>query len=62
MKNELFGENLKYIGDNSFELPGTGSWGDLKIKFEPMSDGRTKVTKTDSYSSGKVKNTTFYRS
>ena len=55
LKNDLFGKNLKYIGNNSFELPGTGSWGTLHINFELLADGRVKATKKDSYSTGKEK-------
>ena len=61
MKNELFGKNLKYVGYNSFELPGTGSWGSLKVRFEPLVDGRIKATKIDSYSSGKERVLVFHK-
>lgn len=44
MKNELFGENLDYIGNNTFILPGIDSKLELTFHFELLSSGSSKLT------------------
>jgi protocatechuate 3,4-dioxygenase beta subunit len=59
MKNEPFGQNLEYIGVNTFTLPGIPPGHHLTFVFEPMLSGEVKLTETYSNDKG-VKNETVY--
>jgi protocatechuate 3,4-dioxygenase beta subunit len=44
MKNELFGENLDYIGNNTFTQSGVASKWELTFHFELLPSGSAKLT------------------
>ena len=50
-KNEIYGINLNYIGDNKFQYPGLTMNENLTFHFEIMADGTVKLTQT--YINGK---------
>lgn len=59
MKNEPFGQNLEYLGMNTFTLPGIPPQHKLTFVFEPMLSGAVKLTETYSNDKGD-KNVTVY--
>jgi protocatechuate 3,4-dioxygenase beta subunit len=46
MKNELYGMNFNYIGDNSFQYPGIANGSSWTLHFEILSSGGVKLTQT----------------
>ena len=46
MKNELYGMNFNYIGDNSFQYPGIANGSSWTLHFEILSSGAVKLTQT----------------
>ena len=52
MKNEVFGENLEYIGNNAFQFAGMPPGMSQTLVFEIMSTGNVKVTMTNAGGSG----------
>ncbi len=46
MKNEVFGESLKYLGDNTFVKPGRDDWGRYQITFEILENGGVRAIQT----------------
>jgi len=59
MKNEPFGQNLEYIGINTFTIPGIPPRHQLTFVFEPVLSGAMKLTETYSNDKGD-KNVTVY--
>jgi hypothetical protein len=47
LKNEVFGENYRYIGNNTFEYPGEPAGSHASLQFELLSSGGIKLTITD---------------
>ena len=47
LKNEVFGENYRYIGNNTFEYPGEPTGSHASLQFELLSSGDIKLTITD---------------
>jgi protocatechuate 3,4-dioxygenase beta subunit len=47
LKNEVFGENYRYIGNNTFEYPGEPAGSHASLQFELLSAGDIKLTITD---------------
>jgi len=47
IKNEVFGENYRYIGNNTFEYPGEPAGSHASLQFELLSSGDIKLTITD---------------
>ena len=47
LKNEVFGENYKYIGNDTFEYPGEPTGSHASLQFELLSSGDNKLTITD---------------
>ncbi len=45
-KNEVYGMNFNYVGDNSFEYPGLTKGANWTLHFEIMSSGAVKLTQT----------------
>ena len=46
IKNELFGYNLDYVGDNTFQIPGLPPGRSYAFQFEIMVQGTVKLTVT----------------
>ncbi len=46
MKNEVFGRNFEYIGNNTFQYPGMPSGIYWTLHFEIMTSGSVKLTQT----------------
>ena len=49
MKNEVFGVNLEYIGNNTFQYPGTPPGMHWSFRFEILASGSVKLTQNDNY-------------
>lgn len=47
VKNEVFGEYYRYIGNNIFEYPGEPAGSHSSLQFELLSSGDIKLTITD---------------
>jgi len=47
VKNEVFGENYRYVGNNTFEYPGEPAGSHASLQFELMPDGGIKLIMTD---------------
>lgn len=47
MKNEVFGENFEYIGNNTFRYPGVPPGMNWELHFEIMTSGSVKLTLTE---------------
>ena len=47
VKNEVFGENYRYIGNNTFEYTGEPVGSHASLQFELLSDGGIKLIITD---------------
>jgi protocatechuate 3,4-dioxygenase beta subunit len=47
LKNEVFGENYRYIGNNTFEYPGEPAGSHASLQFELLSSGEIKLTIID---------------
>lgn len=45
-KNEVYGMNFEYIGNNTFEYPGSPQGSLYRLQFEIMKTGITKLTQT----------------
>jgi len=52
IKNEVFGENFDYVGDNEFEYGGMPTGLYEKLRFDLQSNGQVKVTKTSVWEDG----------
>jgi len=48
-KNNVFGVNLEYVGNNTFQYPGLPSGIHRTFHFEVMTSGFIKLTQTDNY-------------
>lgn len=48
-KNEVFGVNLEYTGNNTFQYPGLPAGIHRTYHFEIMASGSIKLTQTDNY-------------
>lgn len=59
MKGGPFGQNLEYLGINTFTIPGIPPGHQLTFIFDPMLSGAVKLTETYSNDKG-VKNVTVY--
>lgn len=46
LRNEVFGQLLRYEGDNTFAPPAGGNWSRPFLKFEPQPDGQVNLTVT----------------
>lgn len=46
IKNEVFGNRFEYIGNNTFQYPGTTPDMTWKLSFEMMTSGAVKLTQT----------------
>ena len=46
MKNEVFGEDFEYIGNNTFQYPNVPQGISLALRFEIIPQSAVKVTKT----------------
>lgn len=46
IKNEVFGNRFEYIGNNTFQYPGTTLDMTWKLSFEMMTSGAVKLTQT----------------
>ena len=44
LKNEVFGENYRYIGNNTFKYPGEPAGSHASLQFELLSSGDIKLT------------------
>ena len=44
MKNDVFGENYRYLGNNTFEYPGDPAGSHTTLQFELMASGDIKFT------------------
>lgn len=62
MKNEPFGQNLEYIGVNTFTIPGIPPKYQLTFVFEPMGSGAVKLTETFSNEKGDKQITVYLKS
>ena len=51
LKNEVFGENYRYIGNNTFEYPGEPAGSHASLQFELFYAGDIKLTITDVWGS-----------
>ncbi len=51
MKNEVFGEHFVYIGNNTFEYPGTPPGWSRTLRFKLLDGGSVKLTYTLTYTS-----------
>lgn len=51
LKNEIFGENYRYIGNNTFEYPGEPAGSYASLQFELMASGGIKFTIRDVWGS-----------
>jgi protocatechuate 3,4-dioxygenase beta subunit len=49
MKNEVFGVNLEYIGNNTFQYPSTPLGMHWSFRFEILASGSVKLTQNDNY-------------
>lgn len=49
LKNEVFGEAYKYVGNNKFEYPGMPSGSFASLQFELMASGDIQLTIKDVY-------------
>ncbi|MDH3244065.1 MAG: catechol 1,2-dioxygenase [Saprospiraceae bacterium] len=49
LRNEVFGENFRYLGKNTFEMPNTGDWGGWQVRFDIQSDGSVKAISTEAF-------------
>lgn len=49
IKNELFGNNLQYLGSNTFTMPGSEDWGKSEIKFTLLEHGGVRSTNISVY-------------
>ena len=47
LKNEVFGENYRYIGKNTFEYPGEPAGSYASLQFELLSSNDIKLTIKD---------------
>ena len=47
LKNEVFGENYRYIGKNTFECPGIPAGSQSTLQFELMASGDIRLTISD---------------
>lgn len=52
MKNEVFGVNFEYRGDNTFQYPGTSPGETWTLHFEVMASGSVKLTQTSTNEKG----------
>lgn len=48
-KNEVYGMNFEYVGNNTFQYPGLPQGDIYKLQFEIMKTGFTKLTETVVY-------------
>ncbi|MCM4171404.1 catechol 1,2-dioxygenase [Arenibacter sp. TNZ] len=55
MKNELYGVNFNYLGDNTFTLPGIDTKRKLSYHFEILSLNTTRLTISELNENGKKK-------
>ncbi|MCB0670250.1 MAG: catechol 1,2-dioxygenase [Saprospiraceae bacterium] len=46
MRNEVFGQVLRYLGNNTFEPPAGGEWNRPQLKFDIKPDGKVKLAFT----------------
>ena len=48
MKNDVFGDNFEYIGNNTFQYPGVPPETKINwtLRFEIMTSGSVKLTQT----------------
>ena len=46
MKGELYGNNLDYVGNNTFRYPGLPNNMSFDFLFEPLTSGSVKLTST----------------
>lgn len=49
LKNEVFGVNLEYTGNNTFQYPGTPPGMHWTFRFEILGSGSVKLTQKDNY-------------
>lgn len=49
LKNTVFGVNLEYIGNNTFQYPSTPPGKHWMFRFEILSSGTVKLTQNDNY-------------
>lgn len=49
MKNEVFGVNLEYLGNNTFQYPSTPPGTHWLFRFEMLASGSVKLTQNDNY-------------
>jgi len=55
MKNEVFGVNFEYIGNNSFRYPGVSPGMDFTLQFEIIRSGLIKLTQRSTDENGEKK-------
>jgi catechol 1,2-dioxygenase len=53
LKNEVFGTELEYIGNNTFQDPGMPEGVSSIVQFQILTGGKIKATRTDVNPSGK---------
>ncbi len=46
LKNEVFGETFRYMGNNTFEAPDRELWGSFQVKFEVQSNNKILAVST----------------
>jgi len=59
MKNELFGENFDYIGNNTFRQPGGDSKWELTFHFELLLSGSAQLTISSVNKEGRKRNSSI---
>jgi catechol 1,2-dioxygenase len=55
LKNEVFGQNYDYIGENTFQYPGMTKPMSQVLRFEPLAGGEIKLTRTIVDQEGKTR-------
>lgn len=55
LRNEVFGQLLKYKGNNTFEPPAGGDWSRPTFKFNPQANGKVDLTFTIAQPNGETK-------
>lgn len=59
IKREPYGENLDYVGENTFSLPGIPNNMSLNFVFKPLASGTVQLTRTFTNAKGENKVNTF---
>lgn len=61
-KNEVFGIRFDYLGNNTFEYPGTPEGLDMKLHFELLPSGSVKLTMSNADSDYNKQQQVFIKS